>query len=93
MTNAAAPAKTVSFATFPKLRTGDDCDGAIITVDGNRAGYVQRVVEWRDVGGVCVTRKPTITGYRVVMFGEHATEEEPEFSTLAAARSFVRALF
>jgi hypothetical protein len=90
MTNAAAPA--ITFGTFGKIDNGS-CPGSDITVAGQRAGYIERVLEARDVGTVQCTWKYTVSAYRVVMFGEHAVENEPEFATLAMARAFVRGLF
>lgn len=56
---------------FPKLETGNECEGRMILGDhGERLGGIFREVDWIDVGTVRVSYKPKITGYRVEFWAD-----------------------
>lgn len=79
--------KTIKFANFPKLRTGEGCDGANIDVDGVSVGWIERDVYWKDRYASLRGVTSEVLGYTVILF---ADEIDRTFPTLAEARAFVR---
>jgi hypothetical protein len=80
----------ISFGRFPRLRYGEGCDGADITVDGKNVGWIEREVYWEEKYRALRGVKPVITGYTVILSGE---DIDRTFDTLADARDFVRRRF
>lgn len=80
----------VTFLPFPKL-SGNDCTGGDIIVNGKREGAVCRVVEWRDVGHVSASYRPSVTGYTVTIYD--GLTDDRTFDTLAEARGYARDFF
>lgn len=86
-TNRAKPA----FTHFPKLTTGNDCAGAPIMLGDEPGGCIRRVVEWKDVGGVSASYRPSIMGYTVEVYD--GVTDDRTFDTLGEARNYAREFF
>lgn len=76
---------------FPRLESGNDCGGREITTEaGERLGAIYREIEWRDVGGVSVSYRSKVTGYRLEIWSD---ESERTFGSLGEATQAARDAF
>lgn len=81
-----AAKSVVTFSKFPKLVSGEEDEGSVVTIDGVDVGRIERRILWQDVGIRATSYRPTVVGY-VVRLWHHEGRGEPEYETLADARA------
>ena len=82
----------VTFGKFPKLTNGNPCDGSKIHLGDVLVGYIEREIDWTDIGSLQPYYKAKITGYKLALH-DNTDRVDQVFGSLAEARNEARKIF